>query len=45
VLPIDDIVAAHRRVDSGRKVGNIVLRPQERAAAPDLAGTEQQRSA
>jgi NADPH:quinone reductase-like Zn-dependent oxidoreductase len=45
VLPIGDIVAAHRRVDSGRKVGNIVLRPQERAAAPDLAGTEQQGSA
>lgn len=24
-LPLDDIVAAHRRVDSGRKVGNIVI--------------------
>lgn len=27
VHPLDDIVAAHRRVDSGRKVGNILVRP------------------
>lgn len=25
-LPLDDIVAAYRRIDSGRKVGNIVVR-------------------
>jgi NADPH:quinone reductase-like Zn-dependent oxidoreductase len=24
---LDDIVEAHRRVDSGRKVGNVVVRP------------------
>jgi NADPH:quinone reductase-like Zn-dependent oxidoreductase len=27
VHPLDDIVAAHRRVDSGRKVGNILVHP------------------
>lgn len=27
VVGLDGIVAAHRRVDSGRKVGNLVLRP------------------
>ncbi|WP_107766108.1 NAD(P)-dependent alcohol dehydrogenase [Nocardioides terrigena] len=27
VVPLDDVVAAHERVDSGRKVGNIVLNP------------------
>ena len=27
VLGLDDVVEAHRRVDSGRKVGNLVLRP------------------
>lgn len=26
-LPLDDIVAAHRLVDSGRKVGNVLVRP------------------
>jgi NADPH:quinone reductase-like Zn-dependent oxidoreductase len=25
-VPLDDIVAAHRRVDTGRKVGNVVVR-------------------
>lgn len=29
VHPLDGIVAAYRRVDSGRKVGNIVVRPGE----------------
>ena len=28
--PLDGIVDAYRRVDSGRKVGNIVVRPGER---------------
>lgn len=27
VLPLDRIVEAHRRVDSGRKVGNLIVRP------------------
>lgn len=27
VLPLDDIVEAHRRVDSGRKVGNLIVHP------------------
>lgn len=27
VVPLDDVVAAHERVDSGRKVGNLVLHP------------------
>ncbi len=27
VVPLDEVVAAHERVDSGRKVGNIVLHP------------------
>jgi NADPH:quinone reductase-like Zn-dependent oxidoreductase len=27
VVPLDDVVAAHERTDSGRKVGNIVLNP------------------
>ena len=27
VYDLDDIVAAHRRVDSGRKVGNVIVRP------------------
>lgn len=27
VLPLEEVVAAHERVDSGRKVGNIVLNP------------------
>lgn len=27
VVDLDGVVAAHRRVDSGRKVGNVVLRP------------------
>ncbi|KRF00653.1 alcohol dehydrogenase [Nocardioides sp. Soil777] len=27
VVPLDGVVAAHERVDSGRKVGNIVLNP------------------
>jgi NADPH:quinone reductase-like Zn-dependent oxidoreductase len=27
VVPLDDVVAAHERADSGRKVGNIVLNP------------------
>jgi NADPH:quinone reductase-like Zn-dependent oxidoreductase len=27
VLPLTEIVAAHRRVDSGHKVGNLVVRP------------------
>ncbi|WP_040785555.1 NAD(P)-dependent alcohol dehydrogenase [Nocardia pneumoniae] len=27
VLTLDDIVEAHERVDSGRKVGNIIIRP------------------
>lgn len=28
-LPLDEIVKAYRRIDSGRKVGNIVVRPGE----------------
>ena len=27
VVPLDEVVAAHARVDSGRKVGNLVLHP------------------
>ena len=27
VVPLDEVVAAHERVDSGRKVGNLVLHP------------------
>lgn len=27
VLPLEDIAEAHRRVDSGRKVGNLLIRP------------------
>jgi NADPH:quinone reductase-like Zn-dependent oxidoreductase len=27
VLPLDEVVAAHERVDSGRKVGNLLLHP------------------
>jgi NADPH:quinone reductase-like Zn-dependent oxidoreductase len=27
VLPLDEVAAAHERVDSGRKVGNLVLHP------------------
>ena len=27
VVPLDDVVAAHERADSGRKVGNVVLNP------------------
>ena len=30
-LPLDRLAEAHARVDSGRKVGNLVLRPQEAA--------------
>lgn len=32
VLPLDRLAQAHARVDSGRKVGSLVLRPQEAAA-------------
>jgi NADPH:quinone reductase-like Zn-dependent oxidoreductase len=27
VLPLDEVVAAHERIDSGRKVGNVLLHP------------------
>lgn len=45
VLPMDDIVAAHRRVDSGRKVGNIVVRPHERRPVPTSGQVDRERSA
>lgn len=34
VLPMDDIADAYRRIDSGRKVGNVIIRPQ---AVPESA--------
>jgi NADPH:quinone reductase-like Zn-dependent oxidoreductase len=41
-LPLDRLAEAHARVDSGRKVGNLVLHPQAGAAgaAGDAAGAE-----
>ncbi|MCA1783989.1 MAG: NAD(P)-dependent alcohol dehydrogenase [Dermatophilaceae bacterium] len=36
VLPLDDIAEAYRRVDSGHKVGNVIIRPQ---GGPDPAVT------
>jgi NADPH:quinone reductase-like Zn-dependent oxidoreductase len=44
VLPLDGIVAAHRRVDSRRKVGNVIVRPQDRPAGPDVASAEHRES-
>ena len=44
VLPMDDIVAAHARVDTGRKVGNIVVRPQERLPVPAAGQTNSERT-
>jgi NADPH:quinone reductase-like Zn-dependent oxidoreductase len=35
-LAMEDIVEAHRRVDSGHKVGNVIVRPQE---GRDRSGT------
>lgn len=42
-LPLDDIVEAHRRVDSGRKVGNIVVRPQQRSVASPVVQVDTER--
>ncbi|MGA8046948.1 MAG: NAD(P)-dependent alcohol dehydrogenase [Dermatophilaceae bacterium] len=44
VLPMDDIVQAHRRVDSGRKVGNIVVRPQEGPLDSPVAQVDSERT-
>jgi NADPH:quinone reductase-like Zn-dependent oxidoreductase len=44
VLPMDDIVAAHARVDTGRKVGNIVVRPQERLPVPAAGQLDRERT-
>lgn len=42
VLPMDEIAEAYRRVDSGHKVGNVIVRPQ-RGSDPTaaLAATEE----
>ena len=44
VLPMDDIVAAHRRVDSGRKVGNVVVRPQEGPMVTPIAQVDTEKT-
>ena len=42
VLPMDEIADAHRRVDSGHKVGNVIIRPQGGPdAAAAVAATEE----
>ncbi|MDF0512867.1 NAD(P)-dependent alcohol dehydrogenase [Agromyces sp. H3Y2-19a] len=38
-MPLDRLAEAHARVDSGRKVGNLVLHPQEAAGAGAAAGS------
>lgn len=44
VLPMGDIADAHRRIDSGRKVGNVIVRPQvEPGSATGVSGHEQHR--
>ncbi|KAB7744114.1 zinc-binding dehydrogenase [Nostocoides sp. F2B08] len=43
-VPLNDIVAAHRTVDSGHKVGNIVVRPQERPTTPAAGHAQRERS-
>jgi NADPH:quinone reductase-like Zn-dependent oxidoreductase len=35
--PLDAVAQAYARIDSGRKVGNIVLHPQDAAQAADSA--------